>query len=179
MYLGETVRSVMLAFVDATPKPLLFDGKSTETLNKHYGIDTSLMSEMEEAWTGSDPDKDAFVLPSLSTEFEAGQLSQKVIPKLERMRKIIMRHLAFKECDVSLRDAAVNIFEAILISVALLKASQQIVRWICTLVARRAALLSGVAIAAVLIQTDYATLKGEERPNKGLNDKLGVGVDGR
>jgi len=40
-------------------------------------------------------------------------------------------------------------------------------------------LLSGVAVAAVLIQTDHATLKGEERPNKGLNDRIGVGVDGR
>ena len=61
----------------------------------------------------------------------------------------------------------------------MLKASQQIVRWICTLVARRAALLSGVAIAAVLVQTEYATLEGEKTPSKGLNEKLCVGVDGR
>lgn len=159
MYLGETVRSVMLALVDATPKPLLFNGKSTDTLNKHYGIDTSLMSEMEEAWIGCDPNEDAFVLPPLCTEFDVSHLSQKVMPKLERMRKVIVKHLAFKEENVSLRDAA-------------------IVRWICTLVARRAALLSGVAVAAVLIQTDYATLKGEKTPYKGLNDTIGVGVDG-
>ena len=113
MYLGETIRSVMLAFVDATPKPLLFHGKSTETLNKHYGIDTSLMSEIEAAWLGNDPDKEAFVLPPLSTEFDEGNLSQKVIPKLGRMRKIIMKHLAFKEEEVSLRDAAVNPFSGI------------------------------------------------------------------
>lgn len=47
------------------------------------------------------------------------------------------------------------------------------------MVARRAALLSGVAVATVLIQTDHATLKGEKTPNKGMNDRLGVGVDGR
>jgi len=159
MYLGETVRSVMLALVDATPKPLLFRGKSTETLNKHYGIDTSLMSQMEEAWIGSDSSEDAFVLPPLSTEFDAEHLSQKVISKLEHMRKIVVEQLHFNGEDVSLRDAA-------------------IVRWICGLVARRAALLAGVAVAAVLIETDHATLKGEKTPNKGLNDRLGVGVDG-
>ena len=110
MYLGESVRSVMLALVDATPKPLLFNGKSTETLNEHYGIDTSLMSDMELAWIGSDPDADAFVLPPLYAEFDNKDLSQKVIQKLDRMRKVIVDHLAFKEEDVSLRDAAVNPF---------------------------------------------------------------------
>jgi hexokinase len=110
MYLGESVRSVMLALVDATPKALLFNGKSTETLNQHYGIDTSLMSDMEVAWIGSDPDADAFVLPPLYTEFDVRHLSQKVIQKLDRMRKVIVEHLAFEEEDVSLRDAAVNRF---------------------------------------------------------------------
>ena len=167
----------MLALVDATPKPLLFRGKSTETLNKHYGIDTSLMSQMEEAWIGSDSSEDAFVLPPLSTEFDAEHLSQKVISKLEHMRKIVVEQLHFNGEDVSLRDAAVNIFQSS-INVALL-ILQQIVRWICSLVARRAALLAGVAVAAVLIETDHATLKGEKTPNKGLNDRLGVGVDGR
>jgi len=159
MYLGESVRSVMLALVDATPKALLFNGKSTETLNKHYGIDTSLMSDIEEAWIGSDPDVNAFVLPPLYTEFDVRHLSQKVVEKLERMRKVIVEHLDFKEEDVSLRDAA-------------------IVRWISTLVARRSALLGGVGLAAILIQTNYATLKGEKTSTKGLNDRLHVGVDG-
>jgi len=159
MYLGESVRSVMLALVDATPKALLFNGKSTETLNQHYGIDTSLMSDMELAWIGSDSDADAFILPPLYAEFDEGHLSQKVIQKLDRMRKVIVDHLAFKEEDVSLRDAA-------------------IVRWISTLVARRSALLSGMSLGAILIQTNYATLKGEKTPTKGLNDRLDVGVDG-
>ena len=110
MYLGETVRSVILALVDATPKPLLFDGKSTEILNKHYGIDTSLMSEIEAAWIGSDPDEDAFVLPPLSSEFDVSYLSPKVVQKLVHMRKIIVEHLVFKEEEVSLKDAAVNPF---------------------------------------------------------------------
>lgn len=111
MYLGESVRSVMLALVDATPKGLLFNGKSTETLNQHYGIDTSLMSDMELAWIGSDLDPDAFLLPPLYADFDEKDLSQKVIQKLERMRKVIVEHLAFKEEEVSLRDAAVNPFK--------------------------------------------------------------------
>ena len=111
MYLGESVRSVMLALVDATPKSLLFNGKSTEILNQHYGIDTSLMSDMELAWIGSDPDADAFILPPLYADFDVKDLSKKVIQKLERMRKVIVEHLAFKEEEVSLRDAAVNPFK--------------------------------------------------------------------
>jgi len=35
-----------------------------------------------------------------------------------------------------------------------------------------------VALAAVLIQTKHASLKGEHTQLKGLNDRLGVGVDG-
>jgi hexokinase len=117
------------------------------------------MSEMEEAWIGSDTGEDAFVLPHLYAEFDVKHLSQKVIQKLDRMRRVIVEHIGFKEEEVSLRDAA-------------------IVRWICTLVARRSAILGGVGLAAILIQTNYATLKGEKTPTKGLNDRLDVGVDG-
>jgi len=55
----------------------------------------------------------------------------------------------------------------------------QIVCWISSLVARRAALLSGVAIAGVLIQQGYASLIGENNPVRNQNDKLRIGVDGR
>lgn len=55
----------------------------------------------------------------------------------------------------------------------------QIVRWICSLIARRAALLSGVAIAALLIQQGYACLIGENKPVKNQNGQLRIGVDGR
>jgi hexokinase len=69
------------------------------------------MSEMEVAWTGSDTDADAFVLPHLYAEFDVKHLSQKVIQKLDRMRQVIVEHLGFKEEEVSLRDAAVNPFK--------------------------------------------------------------------
>lgn len=46
--------------------------------------------------------------------------------------------------------------------------------------ARRAALLSGVAVATVLIQTDRATLPGQSNAQlKQRNEHIGVGVDGR
>ncbi|KAH9482884.1 Glucokinase [Psilocybe cubensis] len=159
MYLGEVVRNIIVSLVDATPKSLLFGGKSTAFLNKHYGLDTSFMSATEEAWIGDDSSPDAFVHPPLSVEFKREELNAAVLKKLDNIRTIIAKTLGFKLEDVSLNDAAV-------------------IRWICSLVARRAALLSGVAVATVLIQTEQATLKGLEKPARGLNQKLGVGVDG-
>ncbi|KAF9569461.1 hexokinase [Agrocybe pediades] len=159
MYLGEIVRNVLVSLVDATPSSLLFGGKSTPLLNKHYGLDTSFMSATEEAWIGDDNDQEAFVLPALHEEFKEEALSPKVVKKLKDIQAVIVKTLGFKDGDVTIKDAA-------------------IVRWICSLVAKRAALLSGVAVATVLIQTEQATMKGERQPTRGLNQRLGVGVDG-
>lgn len=46
MYLGEIVRNILLSFVDSVP-PLLFQGRSTPVLNKHYGFDSAYMSLIE------------------------------------------------------------------------------------------------------------------------------------
>ncbi|KAF8974696.1 hexokinase [Flammula alnicola] len=160
LYLGEIVRNILVSLIDAVPKPLLFGGKSTAGLNKHYGIDTSFMSATEEAWIADhDANPASYAVPAFSHEFKREEISPKVVRKLDNIRKVIAQFLGFNEDDVSLKDAAV-------------------VRWVCSLIARRAALLSGVAIATVLIQTERATLKGERTPTKGLNDTLGVGVDG-
>ncbi|KAJ7781622.1 hypothetical protein B0H16DRAFT_1499098 [Mycena metata] len=107
MYLGEITRNILLSLVDAAPKSLLFGGKTTPALNAQWGLDTSVMSGVEEAWEGKD-----------------------------------------------------------------------IVKWASSLVARRAALLSGAAVATVLIQTGRAVLSGQEgKPTKN-EPKIGVGVDG-
>ncbi|KAF8204848.1 hexokinase [Pholiota molesta] len=160
MYLGEIVRHVLVTLVDAAPKSLLFGGKSTAILNKHYGVDTSLMSAVEEAWIGDHGTvPEDYTSPPLSVHYTKELLSPKVFAKLEIIRKIVAKTLGFSEEDVSLNDAA-------------------IVRWVSSLVARRAALLSGVAVATVLIQTEHATLHGEHNPVYGLNERLGVGVDG-
>jgi hexokinase len=110
MYLGEIVRSILVALIDATPKPLLFSGHSSPVFNKQYGFDTSIMSAIEEAWIGSDSDPGAFVHPAFTADFKHEDLSPKVVAKLERIRQIIIHQAGVKEGFVSLRDAAVSDF---------------------------------------------------------------------
>ncbi|KAJ7367923.1 hypothetical protein DFH08DRAFT_8902 [Mycena albidolilacea] len=161
MYLGEITRNVLLSLVDAAPKSLLFDGKTTAALNAQWGFDTSVMSGVEEAWEGKGSKETVppATVPQLA-DFEApGKLDAGVKARLERIRAVLVKDLGFKEADVSLRDAA-------------------IVRWASSLIARRAALLSGVAVATVLIQTGRAVLSGQSgKPTKN-EPKIGVGVDG-
>jgi len=107
MYLGEIVRTVLVSLIDATPKPLLFSGFSTNIVNKQYGIDTALMSAVEEAWIGTDNSPDTFVLPPFGS-FDESKLNAKVVTKLQKIRKILVEHLGFEENQVSLLDAAVS-----------------------------------------------------------------------
>ncbi|KAJ6538972.1 hypothetical protein B0H19DRAFT_960128 [Mycena capillaripes] len=158
MYLGEVTRNVLVSLVDAAPKPLLFGGKTTPALNTQWGFDTSVMSGVEEAWEGKEGAGDNPV-PQLSAFDAPEKLDAVVKTRLERVRAVLVKELSFKEADVSLRDAA-------------------IVRWASSLVARRAALLSGSAVATVLIQTGRAVLSGQGgKPTKN-EPKIGVGVDG-
>ncbi|KAF7353104.1 Phosphotransferase [Mycena venus] len=148
MYLGEVTRNILLSLVDAAPKSLLFGGKTTAALNAQWGFDTSVMSGVEEAWEGKD-----------SKNSTGEKLEPEVKARLERVRAVLVKDLGFKDADVSLRDAA-------------------IVRWASSLVARRAALLSGLAVATVLIQTGRAVLSNQGgKPTKN-EPKIGVGVDG-
>ncbi|KAJ7237199.1 hexokinase [Mycena haematopus] len=161
MYLGEITRNILVSLVDAAPKPLLFGGKTTATLNAQWGFDTSFMSGVEEAWEGKDSEKGTGTnpVPQLSAFDDPEQLDPVYNARLQRVRAVIVTDLGFKEADVSLRDAA-------------------IVKWASSLVARRAALLSGLAVATVLIQTERAVLSGQDgKPTKN-ESKIGVGVDG-
>lgn len=107
MYLGELVRHILVALVDAAPKPLLFSGHSSPILNKSYDFDTSFMSAIEEAWIGEDPYQEAHEHPAFS-EFKEEDLSPKVASKLERIRKIIIKQTELKDVHVSIKDAAVS-----------------------------------------------------------------------
>ncbi|KAJ7688368.1 hypothetical protein B0H17DRAFT_938338 [Mycena rosella] len=161
MYLGEITRNVLLSLIDAAPKALLFGGKTTAALNAQWGFDTSVMSGIEEAWEGADTKKGTGEnpIPQFSAYDDAKALDPAVKARLERVRAVLVKELAYKAEDVSLRDAA-------------------IVRWATSLVARRAALLSGVAVATVLIQTGRAVFPGKGgKPSKN-EPKIGVGVDG-
>ncbi|KAJ4472102.1 hypothetical protein J3R30DRAFT_1034598 [Lentinula aciculospora] len=179
MYLGEITRHVLLSLIDAAPRSMLFGGKATKVVNEQWGLDTSVMSEVEEAWeafvdegytvepnhkmngngnettngtsNGTVPNEigenpalwdgdDHDVLPRwdiLSSPEGLAGLNSKIKGKLERVRKVLVKKLEYADGEIGLRDAA-------------------IVRWACHLVARRAALLSGVAVAAILLQTGRA-----------------------
>lgn len=163
MYLGEITRNVILALIDAAPKPVLFRGKATEALNKHYGFDTAVMSAVEEAWGASETNTEATESGSLSSPNWELSLSSVQRARLERVRQVLVVKLGFRaDSDVSLRDAA-------------------IVRRVVAMVADRAAKLSGCAVAATLVQTGRAVLGGgmAPSPRKGEEKKIGVGVDGR
>lgn len=108
MYLGEIVRLIAVSLVDAVPQPLLFKGKSTAALNKHYGLDTSFMSQVEEAWIGEDHSEGAYELPPLGSDWDESKLNAKVVPKLQRLKEIVATTLEYKLEEVSYRDAAVG-----------------------------------------------------------------------
>ncbi|PLW09388.1 hypothetical protein PCANC_23210 [Puccinia coronata f. sp. avenae] len=44
MYLGELTRNILMDLID---EGVLFEGHSTEKLNRHYGFDTALMSQID------------------------------------------------------------------------------------------------------------------------------------
>lgn len=76
---------------------------------------------------------------------------------LEEVRNVLVEKVGFSSEDVSDQDA-------------------EIVQWTCRVVATRAAQLSACAVAAVLVQTERATLGGGESKE---DAKFSVGVDGR
>ena len=124
------------------------------------------MSEVEEAWESGREAEAAKVNgsdPSLAPEWQSAHFTDidkmrpEDVARLERIRSVIIQRLEMNAEDVSLRDAA-------------------IVRWASSLVANRAARLSGCAVAAVLVQTERAKLGGGFVPEE---EKIGVGVDGR
>ncbi|KZT12617.1 uncharacterized protein LAESUDRAFT_718896 [Laetiporus sulphureus 93-53] len=163
MYLGEITRNILLSFIDAAPKPLLFNGNSSEPLNTHYGLDTAVMSEVESAWELGRTDAakvngaNGHVPNWQSVHFtDVKALGKDDIARLERIREILIQRLLLVPENVSLRDAA-------------------IVRWTVSLVANRAARLSGTAVAAVLVQTGNAKLGGGAPAPK---ENLIIGVDG-
>ena len=167
MYLGEITRNVLLALVDATPKPILFNGRATDRLNKHYGLDTEMLSLVESAWTGgarAPTEQEEAVLRDFSVPLAEERLAPATLQRLENIQKIVREHLGYAPGEVSLRDAAV-------------------VRWAAALVVRRAARLSACAVATVAIQMGYVTGLGKDARAAGPRGLGGrpyaIGVDGR
>ena len=180
MYLGEVTRNILLSLIDAAPKSLLFNGRSSTQLNTQFGLDTAVMSEVEEAWQagrihtshvkavegGNAIEYETVVPPQSATDgpntnevyfLDVDQYGTADRARLEKIRQIIINRFSIEPENVSLRDAS-------------------IVRWAASLVARRAARMSACSIAAVLIQTGRAKLGGGFAPPEG---HIVVGVDGR
>lgn len=170
MYLGEITRNLLLALVDAAPKSILFNGKSTERLNKHYGLDTEMLSLVESAWRADAPrekDSDSEEECAALRDFSAPLVEERIAPatlrRLNRVREIVQEHLGFAPGEVSLRDAA-------------------LVQWAAALVVRRAARLSACGIAAVALQMGYVTGLGKDARAAAPSAErkpYSIGIDGR
>jgi hexokinase len=172
MYLGEITRNLLLALVDAAPMPILFNGKSTERLNNHYGLDTELLSLVESAWRADAPrdkdsDSDSGEEYAALRDFSALLVEERIAPatlrRLNRVREIVQEHLGFAPGEVSLRDAA-------------------LVQWAAALVVRRAARLSACGIAAVALQMGYVTGLGKDARAAAPSAErkpYSIGIDGR
>ncbi|KZT07433.1 actin-like ATPase domain-containing protein [Laetiporus sulphureus 93-53] len=152
MYLGEITRNILLSFIDAMLKPLLFNGNSSEPLNTHYGLNTAVMSEVESTWELGRTDAakvnsaNGHVPNWQSIHFtDAKALGKDDIAWLECIRKIVIQRLQVLDLEnMSLRDAV-------------------IVR------------LSRTAVTVVLMQTGNAKLRGGVQA---LKENLIIGVDG-
>ncbi|KZV71425.1 hypothetical protein PENSPDRAFT_605978 [Peniophora sp. CONT] len=172
MYLGEITRNILLSFVDASPRPILFEGKSTPQLNTHYGLDTEMLSLVEDAWeneehaagvpepqtNGSDLLTDDALL-DFTKPLAPENLRPITLHRLQRVRQVVEKYLGFETGAVSLRDAA-------------------IVRWACSLVANRAARLSATAVATVAVQMGVISGLGSDAKPTGKAQVIPVGVDG-
>jgi hexokinase len=114
MYLGEITRLVLVSLIDATPvmispagkkpQPILFGGRGSSVVNKIWGLDSSVMSEIEEAWRGED-DKE---LSHEKLPFEEDELSEATKRRLAKVREVVVKRFGYQDEQVGLWDAAVS-----------------------------------------------------------------------
>ncbi|GJE84777.1 hexokinase [Phanerochaete sordida] len=194
MYLGEITRNICLSLIDAAPRPLLFNGRSSKVLNSHYGLDTAVLSEVEAAWEagrasdlkvkGVEGSKDPITADQ--TDSSAKQPPSKItaLTKPNGTAHASSSHVAhLLDIDsYSAEDKSrLERIRSILIQrldlpdedVSLRDAA--VFRWATSLVANRAAKLSACAVATVLVQTGRAKLGGGLRPEE---ESVVIGVDG-
>lgn len=113
MYLGEITRLVLLSLVDATPvhhpagppPSLLLKGRGSPVMNNAWAVDSSVMSELEEAWEAGRHDGE--VIPE-GPPYEESQLSETSRKRLERVSGVVVKRFGYKDSDVELCDAAVR-----------------------------------------------------------------------
>jgi len=124
MYIGEVVRNVLLSLID---RNLLFSGYSSKALNTHYGLDTALMSAIENH--PADAYKAGSRALNSSSEGEWSKCISTTKQTLTDTLQIPAQYITEQDCLV--------------------------VRRVCEVVGTRGARLSAVAIAAVVLQTGH------------------------
>jgi hexokinase len=156
------------------PKPILFNGKATEGLNSHYGLDTELLSLVKSAWQTDAPREEEAeasaalaALRDYSTLLVEERIALAMLRGLNRVREIVQGHLGYEPGEVSLRDAALV---------------QWVAAWVAALVVRWAARLSACAVATVALQMGYVTGPGKDArgaaPSADKNP-FSIGIDER
>lgn len=196
MYLGEITRNICLALIDAAPRPLLFNGRSSKVLNSHYGLDTAVLSEVEGAWeSGREPSLKVKGIEGSEDSLakgETGSAQQQPPSVVSASTKTngttpsssastvayfldIDSHSPEDKSRLQrIRSILVQRLELPDEDVSLRDAA--IFRWATSLVANRAAKLSACAVATVLVQTGRAKLGGGVKPEE---ESVVIGVDGR
>ncbi|EKM59569.1 uncharacterized protein PHACADRAFT_250162 [Phanerochaete carnosa HHB-10118-sp] len=193
MYLGEITRNVCLALIDAAPRALLFNGRSSRLLNTHYGLDTAVLSEVEAAWEkGRQPDvkvkgveggKDPVAKEQAdyaTPQQPLSKLTASAKPNGTNSSSAAAHFLDVDSCSPEDRSRLERIRSILIQRLELLEENVSlrdaaVFRWATSLVANRAAKLSACAVAAILVQTGRAMLGGGVRPEE---ESVIIGVDG-
>ncbi|KAG8915745.1 glucokinase [Tulasnella sp. 408] len=172
MYQGEICRNLLLYLVD---NGYLFNGYSTAQLNSHYGLDTSVMSDIETPAPDSiadsiDPTKLVPAVP-LATSLTSTSVKPDPQPDHEWSRKVDECRDAIHAANMNSSAQSIQTRKVLIEQMGfqpsqVSDADTEIVLWACRTVATRAARLSGCAVAAVMEQT------------KNVGNTLDVGVDG-
>lgn len=195
MYLGEISRNVLLSLIDAAPKSLLFNGRSSEALNRHYGVDTAVMSEIEAVWEEGRAKKahagklvegghaisnpESAQVPVMVNGDAGGSLLDvhscaNLTPRTAHFADVENYCAEDRSRLECIRTVLVQKLDLNVDDVSLRDAA--VVRWVAHLVATRAAKLSACAVAAILVQTERAKLGGGLIPE---DKHIVIGVDGR
>jgi hexokinase len=114
MYLGEITRLILVSLIDATPvatfypgkksQPILFGGRGSSVTNNMWGLDSSVLSEIEEAWRVENEKE----LSHGCVPFPEDQLSETTRRRLDKVREVVVKRFGYQDEQVGLWDAAVS-----------------------------------------------------------------------
>ncbi|KAJ8075663.1 hypothetical protein PM082_021293 [Marasmius tenuissimus] len=139
-----------------------FRGKFGSAITNQWGLETRVLSRVDEAWN-KDANLDLDLDPPKVRAFYTSERFRNNKDKLDDVCKVVVEELGFPDQNVEgleFADQNVSPLDA------------DIVGWVCHLVACRAALLSGVAVAAVLLQTGHASHSAGKDINVGVDGSL-------